>query len=185
MNREEQIMDKFKDFTCGFRILVLTHRGKEGGPGRDRLGKNNRKISRNPEEFKSALISLLKEKGKDMRIYSSVNERDFNKAVRNFKFKMLEADYFDQESKERFYVDIRNRWIGSLAEPTSRKETKFLIDIDEEDNEEDIKEQLKKVEVKILFEYPTKNGKHIITKPFNPNEVKAEIKKDAMVLLDY
>lgn len=183
--KSEQIMNKFKDFTYGFRILILTHRGKEGGPGRDRLGKNQRKISRNPEEFKNALDFLLSKKEKDLRIYSSVNARDFNKAVRNFKYKMLEADYYDQDSKERFYIDIKNRFIGALAEPTSRAETKFLIDIDKEDDEKKIREELKAENVEILFEYPTKNGKHIITKPFNSNKVKAEIKKDAMILLDF
>ena len=187
-NEIEEIMEKFKDFTYGFRVLVLTQRGKEGGPGRDRQGKNDRKISRNPDEFRICLESLLKKKNgqtEELRIYSSANARDFNKALRNFKYKILEADYYDQDSKEHFYLDIKNRWVGALAEPTSRSETKFLIDIDPEDDEQAIREQLCSINAEILFEYPTKNGRHIITKPFNPNLVKAEIKKDGMILLSF
>ena len=41
--------------------------------------------------------------------------------------------------------------------------------------------------VKILLTYSTKNGCHIITEPFNHNQVKIDldIKKDAMLLLSW
>jgi hypothetical protein len=48
--------------------------------------------------------------------------------------------------------------------------------------------QLSELKVEIVAKYQTKNGTHLITKPFNPNLFNGEfgeIKKDALMLLDY
>jgi len=188
--RIKEIMKRFEGFTDGVRMIMLTQRNKEGGrsnkPDRGAI----RKISRNREEFEKILNELLdiKERHpeKTLRIYSCVNKRDIEKGIREFKRRQLEADYYDKESRIRFYLDIKNRFLSSLMIPQSRAETKFLIDIDEDDDESQIKMKLRKLGIKILLEYKTKNGKHIITEPFNPALLpKAEIKKDALLLLDY
>jgi len=187
----EDIMKKFDSFTDGIRMLMLTQRNKEGGKSNkpDRMAK--RKISLNKKEFREILEEFLTIKNdlasdRKLRIYSCVNKRSFEKGIREFKRQQLEADYYDKESKYQFYLDIKNRFLGSLMKPSSRAETKFLIDIDKGDDEREIKKKLKHLGVKILLEYNTKNGKHIITEPFNPSKVpEAEIKKDALLLLSY
>lgn len=109
----KHIFDDFYNFTDGVRTMFLIHRPKEGG-------KNNGKafvkkvVTANSEEFYVQLLKLLDEKERaDMpyRIYSSLNARDIEKAIRQFKFEQLEADYYDDESRHNFYYDVRNRFI--------------------------------------------------------------------------
>jgi len=78
--------------------------------------------------------------------------------------------------------------------PSSRTETKFLIDIDDiiktKENWDisEVEKHLEEINVKIILKYPTKNGFHIIVEPFNPNEWNSEfgeIKKDGLLLLSF
>lgn len=183
--KEKKIFEKFGnyDITSGYRLLILIDRD---------IQKRNRdasikKISRNKEEFIEALEFLLKNKKEGERIYSCVNERDINKAIRIFKQNQLDADYYDDESKYSFYLDIKNRWISSMMKPQAKKTSYFLLDIDTKDKEElaDIKNRLCKISANYV-RYETKNGYHFICPPFNPELLAGvEIKKDGMLLLDY
>ncbi len=204
MNREEEIksiMDEWKGFTDGVRVLFLIWRKKERAKV-DRNLKIRKLISSDEEEFEKCLEQLLDLKEKyaelPLRIYSTVNKRNMDKAIRKFKELQLENDYQDKAQFYGFYKDIKNRWISSLMRPSSRLETQFIIDIDNED-----KDYLKKIESEILEhhtelikKYKTKNGYHLIVKPFNPNLIKSygndghiytdvSIKKDGLILLDY
>ena len=182
-------------FKQGLRLIMLTWRGKDGGlktrPDRVAI----KRISENEIEFDKIVAELEIEKQKSsnpLRIYTSVNARDIRKAQREFKKRQLEVDYFDEESKNRFYLDIKNRWISCLMKPSCRAETLFLIDIDEEVTDKDCtsyaRKNLKEINAEIIYEYPTKNGTHIITKPFNPslfNSNFGEVKKDSLMLISF
>ncbi len=188
---DPKILEQFSD---GIRMIMLCRRNKEGKETTQRDKANLRKITTNKEEFLKVYNEFLEIKNKSeepLRIYSCVNKRDIRKAIRNFKFEQLEADYYDEENRNNFYFDIKNRWISSLMKQNCRDETMFLIDVDNligERNTENIEEHLKNIGVEIVMKYPTKNGVHIITKPFNPNLFNSEfgeVKKDALLLLDY
>ena len=203
MNNAEKlksIMDEWKGFTDGVRVLFLIWRNKEGAKVVRNL-KIRKLISSDEEEFEKCLEQLLDLKERyaelPLRIYSTVNKRNMDKAIRKFKELQLENDYQDKAQFYGFYKDIKNRWISSLMRPSSRLETQFIIDIDNED-----KDYLKKIESEILEhtelikKYKTKNGYHLIVKPFNPNLIKSygndghiytdvSIKKDGLILLDY
>ena len=193
-------MDEWKGFTDGVRVLFLIWRKKEGAKV-DRNLKIRKLISSDEEEFEKCLEQLLDLKERyaelPLRIYSTVNKRNLDKAIRKLKELQLENDYQDKKQFYGFYKDIKNRWISSLMRPSSRLETQFIIDIDNED-----KDYLKKIESEILEhtelikKYKTKNGYHLIVKPFNPNLIKSygndghiytdvSIKKDGLILLDY
>lgn len=193
-------MDEWKGFTDGVRVLFLIWRNKEGAKVVRNL-KIRKLISSDEEEFEKCLEQLLDLKERyaelPLRIYSTVNKRNMDKAIRKFKELQLENDYQDKAQFYGFYKDIKNRWISSLMRPSSRLETQFIIDIDNED-----KDYLKKIESEILEhtelikKYKTKNGYHLIVKPFNPNLIKSygndghiytdvSIKKDGLILLDY
>ena len=129
-----------------------------------------------------------------MRIYSCVNKRNLEKTIREFKHRQLDADYYDTVSRYGFYLDVKNQWVSSLMKHNSRAETKFLIDIDNIETDKEnidisiIENHLKEIKAEVILKYPTKNGIHIITEPFNPNLFNnefGEIKKDALLLLDY
>ena len=122
-----------EDFRNGIMVLMLIHRKKEGG--NDRANKNiYKRISTNEEEFelmKNELIEI-KNNNKDIpyRLYATVNDRDINKAIRIFKQEMLDADYYDEESRNSFYIDIKNRWFSCLMKPQASAGKAFLIDVD-------------------------------------------------------
>ena len=186
-NKVEKILEKFGgfDITSGYRMLMLIDRSKNG---KDRNPKKSvRKISKNRKEFVEILQEFLDIKKEGERIYSCVNERDINKAIRIFKQNQLDADYYDEESRYSFYLDIKNRWISAIMRPQAKKESYFLLDIDTKDKKEvdEIKTRLCKISSNFI-KYETKNGYHIICPPFNPELLTGvEIKKDGMLLLDY
>lgn len=188
MKKEEKIMQEFYNYTDGVRMLMLIHRSKEGGKLGDRNKQNIRKISTNREEFKQILIGLLEEKNKrkePYRIYSCVNKRNMDKAIRIFKQRQLDADYYDKDSRDKFYIDVKNSFLSALMSPQARGETLFLLDIDEGQNIKEVKSKLSPI-TRNYKTYKTKNGYHIISQPFNPNLLAGvEIKKDGLILLDY
>jgi len=182
-----KIEKQFGDYMDGYRLLMLTLRGKEGGKVNkpDRVAK--RLITKNKEEFLKLLGDLLEIKRPEERIYSSVNSRDIKKGIRLFKYRMLDADYYDEDSKNSFYLDVKNRWISAIMSPRCKAESNFLIDIDKgDDDEHAIEKQIAKKGIKVLLEYPTKSGRHIIVSPFNPAILPCvELKKDGLLLLHY
>jgi len=182
----ELIPDEFKE---GIRVLFATGRKKDGGVHQSDK-KCIRKISRSKEEFDEQakiLIDAVDSDDQLSRVYASVNCRNINKAIRQFKFNQLEADFYQEEDKHGFYNDVKNRWISCLAIPASRADNKFLIDCDSD--EEKIKALAFCNEggsgVKIYWSYITKNGFHIICSPFNPEKLDVEIKKDGMFLVHF
>lgn len=178
-----KIPDEFKE---GVRILMLTLRSKEGGKVNkpDRVAK--KMVSRNKDDFNKKFAELLVERKGDERIYSTVDARDIEKAIRMFKERQLESDYYDTESRHGFYFDVFNRWISSLQSPRAQVGTLFMVDIDDEKNEyEPIMKEIKENGIGIVYDYPTKNGRHLVLKPFNPALVKFTVLKNHMLLLAY
>lgn len=185
------ICEEFSSYTDGYRVLLLLQRHKEDGETNNSQLKKI--ITRNRKEYYEALIVLLRvmrEAEVPLRIYASLNARDFNKSVRQFKFEQLEADYYDQVQKENFYLEIRNRFVWCLMQPQQRATNLFMFDIDNIEGRDVMGEALCAIPNEhILKQYPTKNGWHIITKPFNYTDIKLhdnfEFKKDGLLLLAY
>lgn len=186
-NKIENILAKFENFdiTSGYRMVMLIDRNNSG---RDRNQKKClRKISKNKEEFIEILSEFLEIKKDNERIYSCLNERDIHKAIRIFKQNQLDAEYYDEISKNSFYLDIKNRWISAMMKPQSTKTSYFLLDIDTKNKDEvdDVKKRLCKISANYI-RYETKNGYHFVCPPFDPNLMSGiDIKKDGLLLLDY
>jgi hypothetical protein len=191
LKRAQHIFDEFKNFSTGYRVMFLIQRHKEGGEVNNT--KLRKIITRNSDEWFEALKSLFDEQMSSelpMRIYSAVNERNFNKAIRQFKFEQLEADYYDQVQKENFYLDLKNRFVGCLMQPPQRATSLFLFDIDNIEGRDIDGEALQAIPNELIVKhYPTKNGWHLITKPFDYTKIKlpenCEMKKDALLLLSW
>ena len=165
--------------------MILMLRGKDGGPCQpDHSAK--KLISKNEEQFDKNFEKLSAIKKPEERIYFTTESRDIKKAMRLFKQRQLDADYFDDDNKQAFYLDIWNRWISCLQNPSCRTETLFLVDIDDDkDDRESINKEIIDNNLEIIYAYPTKNGQHLILKPFNPNLVSFECKKNSLMLLEY
>ena len=186
--KADKIIEKFSSYTSGVRMLMLIQRGKEGGKGETNNKKTVRRITTNSGEFRNSLIELLeiKEKKKGIyRIYSCVNSRNINKAIRIFKQRQLDADYFAEDQKYKFYTDIKNNWISAVMNPSTKETSLFILDIDEGQDVKEVKERLSQI-TRNYTSYETKNGHHIVSMPFNPELLKGvHILKDGLLLLDY
>lgn len=189
---------KNEKFTDGVRVLFLIHRSKEGGSANN--DKLEKVITRNTEEFLEAfdrLYMLQYASERPLRIYSAVNPRNFDKAIRKFKESMLDSDYDRKDIQHRFYLDIENRFISALMKPSSRESTTFLFDVDDKNIFGKVHNDLLavyshyQVASGIKEFYQTKNGYHILTEPFNPAlfplnyDGKVSLNKDGLVLLSY
>jgi hypothetical protein len=172
-------------FTDGIRGILLLKRNKDGEIGNAQK-KAIKIISLNTSEWKkivSELHELQQTSHQDYRIYSSVNARDLQKAIHEFKRRQLENDFARREEFESFYVDVKNRFFSCLMNPNCRAENNFLIDCDTPEEYEYAQLQFMNSGL-ILLEYKTKNGRHIITKPFNPNDYgNMQIKKDDLMFI--
>lgn len=179
-------LDSIPDFfTCGVRGILLLRRNKDGETGNAQR-KAIKRISRCGESWKEAVIELQKMQKtshEGYRIYSSVNERDMQKAIHQFKLRQLEVDFGNLYEYHTFYTDIENRFFSCLMNPNSRASNHFLIDCDSEEEYAHAELQLRNSGL-VLMDYPTKNGRHILTRPFNPNDFgNMQIKKDDLMFI--
>lgn len=172
------------EFKTGVRILIRKLRSKDQVGARSN-GTEEKIITRNVDEFCDAFNDLMTRRTGQERIYSTVDARDMNAGIRIFKQRQLDADYYDEASKHSFYTDIYNRWISSLHAPPAAATSYFMVDVDEDTDEVKIRKEVVDNKLTIVHEYPTKNGKHIILEPFNPNIVSFKVDKNALMLLAY
>lgn len=184
----DKILEKFRLFTDGYRMVMLLRRSKKGGYNKDRAAL--KRTTRNSLEFEQVFKEFYEMQTtthKEYRIYSCVNSRDITKAIRYFKQLQLNADYYCEKDKNDFYFDIKNRWLSAYMQPQCRKETSFLIDVDTKEQDKINEFETKLVQItRNYIKYETKNGYHYITMPFNPNLLKDyPINKDGLLLLKY
>lgn len=168
----------------GVRLVMRVLRSKDGG-----LAKPDHHaekiITRNAQEWDTAVAMLADNATANERIYASVDERDFDKAIVEFKHRQLDADSYNEDSKQSFYIDIKNRFISCLMSPACRKTKYFLIDCDSDEEYNDAFGN-ETVAQNALYQYPTKNGRHIVTRPFNPALFQTgEVKKNGLILVGY
>lgn len=180
------------EFKEGVRILMRCKRNKDGqgSSGGDRSSKKI--ITSSPQEYDEALQSLIEGTQGGERIYATVDKRSWPKAIRGFKQKQLDNDYASDDTRHSFYKDVSNRMVSCLQGPTARLSSLFLFDCDEPQQYDSlVKELLSAVGVSgIIHTYQTKNGFHIITKPFEyPKLLDAKwhplIQKNAMMLIAF
>lgn len=190
INEVERLKLTFEPFADGVRVLFLIHRNKEGGDT------NNTKVEKivttDRREYWEAVAKLIEQKNAapvPYRVYASVNCRHIDKAIRQFKFEQLEADYYDRDQRHGFYYDIRNRWIGCLMQPPQKASSYFLFDVDAPDNGPTLKALAGSSKAEIVASYRTKNGWHIVTEPFNHTTIQlppeTSLNTDGLVLLSF
>lgn len=174
------VPEMFKD---GYRGIMLLHRSKDGEVGNAQR-KAIKKVSRDPDEWKKIILEfrdLQHSSYPGHRIYASVNSRDMSKAIHEFKARQLAHDYGNLYELHWFYTDIQNRFFSCLMNPNCRSQNSFLIDCDSQDEYEHAMRTIP--EEYLLFAYATKNGHHILTRPFNPHDYKIDPKKDEMIFI--
>lgn len=176
-----RLPDSFKD---GHRGLLLLLRTKDGGSG-DVQRKAIKLISNGVSDWEDKvqqLAHLKRTSHPNHRIYSCVNSRNMNKAIHEFKHRQLDADLASHDVHLEFYADIKNRFFSAFMNPKCRETSYFLIDCDDD---EEYRNANNKISHNLkVFDYETKNGRHIICKAFNPNDYCGiDVKKDDLIFI--
>lgn len=169
------------------RVLLLMLRAKDGGSAKTDRKAVKKVVTQTPVEFDTALAELRARWQPDERIYSTVDARSIDKAVRLFKFRQLEADYFALADKQSFYLDLENRWISCLKDGKASTSSLFLFDIDGDNPQATgIHNTVtaKVAEWDVVDDYVTRNGRHVITTPFNPSLLERFNPKDGKATID-
>ena len=192
----DRIMSEFDGFLDGTRVLLLLQRTKEGGHNKEHKRRRARFITHgDPEQFKRSLFELLLLQAvmtTEYRIYLCAAPRDVRKAEMEFKRLMLEVDFQEGENKKFFYEHIEDKWISALMSASPAKgRGLFILDIDDKEGEDMLGYALKECEelnIEIVKSYRTKNGWHLVVRPFNrtlwPVSI-GEVKDDGLLLLSY
>jgi len=188
-----EIESKFSDFLNGNRVIILMHRQKDGGHGKEYQRRTMSYATHDKESalrFISKCLIIKNESTDPLRIYITCNSRNLKKAERNIKTQILEMDYSGEETKRIFYERFERNWHSALMQESARETPYFLIDVDNIEDRDTSGENLKelaRLNVEVINQFKTKNGWHIVTKPFNPAlyQASGEIKKDGQLLLSY
>jgi hypothetical protein len=181
------ICDNFKDFIDGVRVLMLIHRSKDGAKNSTRH--QRMVVTKDSKNFEETLAEFLDEKKRskdNLRIYSTANSRSLKKSVMDLKIRQIEVDYSPDDVFNDFCLSIKNRFISCIMQPKNRNQGFFVMDID---NPMTLDMALAKIskfkEIDVVLQYPTKNGWHIVTHPFNPNIIDIPVNKDGLLLLSF
>ena len=163
--------------------------------------KDNPDLEKNSKYIKSYTVQsgseLIELKGKIIecaakngaRAYFNPNARSWRKvALATLK---RTAEYIASEDYKSVMV-AADRCLDEGAAKDHKKI--WVIDLDERKQEEVTKSILKRMSVPVIAEVPTLHGKHLLTHPFNPNDMwnpwhydveRPEIKKNNPTLLYY
>jgi len=129
-------------------------------------------------------------KPEDYSIYITYNPRSLIKALRLFEMKMLdwEINTISSGDLSQYLMHLKKldrEFISCLQKPEARsRKWHFLIDVDNLDKLDLVREQIEKLGLEVCGKSRTKNGMHILVKPFNlemwrPIE-SVELKRDGL-----
>lgn len=128
----------------------------------------------------------------EFRLYITVNSRDVEGAFFQYKNEltnMIEGLINGHEGTKSHMKRLDSEWISTLQSDTNSLERRFIIDIDKKD-EKLLREKTDEIErlTEINVVHATPNGFHIITEPFNYNNLDVnedfiEIKTDGLLYL--
>lgn len=191
LNEAHSIVEDFIDFVDGFRVILLIHRSKDGAKNSTRH--ERMLFTRNRQEFEETLAFMLEERDKNvlnnLRVYSTVNSRNLKKSIQLFKHDLIDMENMPENVVSDFFSAIKSRFASCLMRNSNKDESYFVFDIDDPTT---LDEALQIFEEsgfsdEIVKQYKTKNGWHIITKPFNYTKLTKELpmNKDGLILLKY
>ena len=124
-------------------------------------------ISHDVVGYERRLARLMEEMGPGERVYASAGQRDLHKAVREFRKRQIDAEI--EEGPLQFYKDLEKRWTRCLMSESAQLEKFWLFDCDTTEESTRVRKEADswKAAGHDPYAYPTKNGIHVIIKPFD------------------
>lgn len=188
-------IDHPDSFKSGVRVLLLMLRAKDGGSAKTDRKAVKKVVTTSPEEFEAELAALRSRWQPNERIYSTINARNIEKAIRIFRYRQLDVDYFATPDRQSFYLDLENRWISCLKDGKASNGSLFLFDIDGDNpqasniHQELVTRKAGFSTFVLVDDYCTRNGRHVITEPFNPSTISTSardcLQKNSLMLWSY
>lgn len=166
-------------FKRGTRVLMCVARKKDTGENKT----YSKMVTYSQKEFDEKLILLRHLRQEGQRIYSTASSLNEEKAIRRFREAQLAAEY---ATPLNFYQNLETRWISALMKSEDIKN--WLFDCDTPTESLYVEKDLKRLDIE-HHSYRTKNGRHYITRPFNPEtlryDAKKVLQKNALMLWSY
>lgn len=169
------------DLKSGTRVILLRERKKDGAGSSRKLIR----ISSNEREWDEAVEELVWRMRPGERVYASLCARNVPAASRLLKHRIIDLE---TGSDPLFFEKLNTRWSSCLMNPSCELDKKWMFDCDNPDEYVQVAEALNSVGVP-YEEYATKNGRHVIVKPFNrttvPFRVVQLIQHNPLALIAY
>lgn len=197
---EKDLIQKFSDY-CKFDedrvyVLLAIARSKENEEHGSNTEPTMREIVDNREDLERKMEQLnhaVKRFDSEFRLYLSSNGRDSMKAFFQLRSEMdnwVEMRLNGNEGVKKKFKGVDSEFKSVLQKNQCKAETNFIFDLDEvsKDGMSNLKSDLEEfTEIRMVKETP--NGFHIVTRPFNYNELDSdinyELKKDGMIFVSY
>lgn len=184
----EQLPPELKQ---GIRTMFLLQRTKDGGHNKEEKRIFRYAVTYDDADLLTNLTDMLFLRylhGEDLRIYLSVNERNERIAVRNIHDAIIESLYVDTTNRDLIQRKVLKGSRAYMMNPNARASKNFLIDVDSQPDVDvmgEVLQEMGELGIEELYRKSTRNGWHIIVKPFNLALWKgpAEIKRDGLILL--
>lgn len=202
--RSEQLGDLWTFTPERVYLLVAIARSKENEDVRATDQPTMRKVVENRDELQDKLDQLEHATSRfphEYRLYATVNGRNAWEAYAALQKEMVKAQNESRKSGQppRLLKRIDHQWKSILHQPRCRDEKRFVWDLDTPKG--NIRDMLKadlSMHTDIVWTTATPNGFHIVTEPFNFNELgwfvpekqeyrgyECERKNDDMVFVDF
>lgn len=197
---EKDLIEKFREY-CEFSedrvyVLLAIARTKENEQHSSNTEPTMREVVDNEQDLVSKMEQLdhaAKRSDSRFRLYLSANPRDAMKAFFQFRSEMdewLQMRLNGNEGVKKKFKRIDSEFKSVLQKNECKDETNFIFDLDEVSEQEmnDLKSDLEGfTEIRLVQETP--NGFHVVSRPFNYNELETEVeyelKKDGMIFVKY
>lgn len=151
-------------FTDGTRVLLLKARHKDGTIGKERA---IQRVTHSSDDFRGKLTELYEMMRPGERIYATATPRCLKKAARLFGERMNTALHDPEPVRMHFYAELPNRWYSCLMKPESGlsgEHRRWMWDCDDADTYKRVRAFAQSMDG--FYEYQTKNGHHILVKPY-------------------
>lgn len=197
---EKDLIEKFRGY-CEFDedrvyVLLAIARSKENEEHGSNTEPTMREVVDNDEDLERKMEQLdhaAKRFDSNFRLYISANARNSMKAFFQLRSEMdewLQMRLNGNEGVKKKFKRMDSEFKSVLQRNECKDETNFIFDLDEASEQEmnELKKDIEEfTEVKMTQETP--NGFHIVSRPFNYNEldseVEYELKKDGMIFVKY
>lgn len=197
---ENDILEKFGDY-CEFGedrvyVLLAIARSKENSEYSSNTEPTMREIVEDEKGLEKKMEKLdhaAKSSDSDFRLYLSANSRNCMKAFFQLRSEMdewLQMRMNGNEGVKKKFKHLDSEFKSVLQKNECKDESNFIFDLDEISKEdmEILKKDIEEFsDVRLVQETP--NGFHVVTRPFNYNELDSEVdyelKKDGMIFVKY